>query len=173
MPAKLKRHPNVQPIDRLEMAERSTSIVLAALGAAIFAASCGPDDSKSERALAIMANDPALTWGPCPELFPGECKIAVLHGDPSKANADVFLRVPPQYEIPAHWHTSAERMVLVTGELQVTYKGQPPSTLSAGNYAYGPAKLPHKASCVSSDACTLFIAFETPVDAHAFDGTLE
>ncbi len=153
--------------------ERSISTTLALLGAAIFAASCGPNDAKPEQALAVLASDPALKWGPCPPLFPAGCEIAVLHGDPSKANADVFLRVPSHYEIPAHWHTSAERMVLVTGELQVTYKGQPPSTLSVGNYAYGPAKLAHKATCLSAGACTLFIAFEAPVDAHTFDGSFE
>jgi len=153
--------------------KRSISTIAAALGAAIFAASCGPVDTKPEQALAIVASDAALKWGPCPDLFPAGCEIAVLHGDPSKANADVFLRVPSQYEIPAHWHTSAERMVLVTGELQVTYKGQPPSTLAVGSYAYGPAKLAHKATCLSADACTLFIAFEAPVDAHTFDGSFE
>lgn len=153
----------------------------AALGAAILVAACTPEAPAPEPqinadagpALAIMASDPALTWGPCPDLFPGECSIAVLHGDPSAPNADVFLRVGPQYQIPAHWHTSAERMILVTGELQVTYQGQPASTLSVGNYAYGPARLPHSASCVSAEPCTLFIAFESPVDAHAFDGSLD
>lgn len=122
-------------------------------------------------ALAFTANDTGLKWGACPPLFPAGCEIGVLRGDPAKPDADVFLRVPSQYEIPAHWHTSSERMVLVTGALQLTYKGQPTTTLTAGNYAYGPAKLPHKATCVSSDACTLFIAFDKAVDAHPFDGT--
>jgi hypothetical protein len=31
-------------------------------------------------------------------------------------------------------------------------------------YAYGPAKLPHSASCISSVPCVLFIAFESAVD---------
>ena len=156
-------------------------ICAGALGAAILVAACtaeapapGPSISADAGpALAILASDPALAWRPCPDLFPGECNIAVLHGDPSAANADVFLRVGPQYQIPAHWHTSAERMILVTGELQVTYQGQSASTLTVGAYAYGPARLPHSASCVSAEPCTLFIAFEAPVDAHAFDGSLD
>ena len=101
------------------------------------------------------------------------CEIAVLHGDPAKPNADVFLKVPAKYEIPPHSHTSAERMVLVSGELEVTYRGQTPSMLKPGMYAYGPAGAPHKASCTSAEACVLFIAFEAPVDAHAFDGALQ
>jgi uncharacterized RmlC-like cupin family protein len=64
-------------------------------------------------------------------------------------------------------------MVLVTGELRVTYKGQVPATLAAGNYAYGPAKLPHRAECLSAEPCTLFIAFDSAVDALPHEGALE
>jgi quercetin dioxygenase-like cupin family protein len=136
-------------------------------------AACGPAAPTAEQALAVAASDSALKWGPCPPIFPSGCEIAVLHGDPAKPNADVFLRVPGGYVIPPHSHTSAERMILVTGELQVTYKGQAPATLTVGSYAFGPAKMAHKASCLSSDPCTLFIAFESAVDAHPFDGALE
>ena len=78
---------------------------------------------------------------------------------------DVFFRVPGQYDLPKHWHTSAERMVLVEGRLSVTYDGQPAVVLEPGTYAYGPAKAPHLGRCVSDGPCTLFIAFEQPVDA--------
>jgi quercetin dioxygenase-like cupin family protein len=90
--------------------------------------------------------------------------MAVLHGDPSKPNADIFLKVPAKSTIGEHWHTSAERMILVSGEMRVTYKGQPAATLTAGSYAYGPPKLSHSATCVSATPCVLFIAFELPVD---------
>jgi mannose-6-phosphate isomerase-like protein (cupin superfamily) len=138
-----------------------------------FAAERAAGESAFEKALAVAATAPELEWGACPALFPKGCEIAVLHGDSARPNADVFLRVPSKYEIPPHWHTSAERMVLVAGELHVTYQGESPSILKPGTYAYGPAKAPHKASCTSSDACVLFIAFESPVDAHAFDGSLK
>jgi quercetin dioxygenase-like cupin family protein len=130
-------------------------------------------ESASAKALAITASDPNLIWGPCPPIFPKGCEIAVLHGDPAHANADVFLRVPAKYEIPPHTHTSPERMVLVAGELHVTYQGQAVAVLKPGTYAYGPAKAPHKASCTSAAACVLFIAFESAVDAHPFEGSLQ
>ena len=150
-----------------------------AMGAALMlAAACTPattetETATTEQALAIAADDPSLAWGPCPDLFPGECNIAVLHGDPAQSNADVFFRVGPHYQIAAHWHSSAERMILVSGELQVKYQGQAAATLSPGDYAYGPVGLPHSATCLSDTACTLFIAFEEPVDAHAFGGSLD
>jgi hypothetical protein len=120
-----------------------------------------------EPALARSAGDTGLEWGPCPEFFPAGCQIAVLHGDPGKPNADVFFRVPGRYDLPAHWHTSPERMVLVSGELHVTYQGQDPTILKPGMYAYGPAKAVHSGRCASATPCVLFIAFEGPVDATA------
>ena len=120
-----------------------------------------------------MAQDAALQWGPCPDIFPAGCEIAVLHGDPAQPNADVFLRVPGGYALPAHSHTSAERMILVSGELDVRYQGAQATTLSAGEYAYGPPGLPHRANCATGDPCVLFIAFEGPVDALPFSGAME
>jgi quercetin dioxygenase-like cupin family protein len=118
-----------------------------------------------ELAVAWRVGDTDLQWGPCPAFFPTGCQIAALHGDPAKPNADVFFRVPAQYDLPAHWHSSPERMVLVSGELHVTYDGQAPAVLRPGSYAYGPAKAVHRGRCVSEEPCILFIAFEGPVDA--------
>jgi quercetin dioxygenase-like cupin family protein len=81
--------------------------------------------------------------------------------------------VPGNFSIPKHWHTSVERMVLVSGDLHVTYEGQPAATLKPGMYAYGPAKLPHEAVCAEGDPCVLFIAFEAPVDAIPAEGAVE
>ncbi|MHB1143623.1 MAG: cupin domain-containing protein [Thiobacillus sp.] len=117
--------------------------------------------------LARTAGDAALKWGACPDFMPKGCEIAVLHGDPARNNADVFFKVPANAAIPRHWHTSAERMVLVAGELHVTYDGHATTVLKPGTYAYGPPKLPHRAECKSAVPCVLFIAFESPVDAVA------
>jgi mannose-6-phosphate isomerase-like protein (cupin superfamily) len=121
--------------------------------------------AASEPARARSVDDTKLEWGSCPGFFPAGCQIAVLHGDPEKPNSDVFFRVPGNYDLPKHWHSSAERMVLVAGELSVTYDGQEAVVLKPGMYAYGPPKAPHHGRCVSSQPCTLFIAFEGPVDA--------
>lgn len=121
--------------------------------------------AAAQTATAFSPEDESLAWGPCPDFMPEGCQIAVLHGDPAKPNADIFFRVPADSVIPRHWHTSPERMVLVSGRMQVTYDGQPPATLERGDYAYGPARLPHEARCEQGDPCVLFIAFEDPVDA--------
>ena len=129
-----------------------------------------PDTARTP--LAIKVNDPNLKWAACPPLFAQGCRIAVLRGDPAKPGADVFFQVPGGYAIVPHSHTSSERMVLLTGELEVTYQGRSPIVLQTGQYAYGPAKAPHAARCRSQDPCTLFIAFDLPVDAVPYDGKL-
>lgn len=123
------------------------------------------ESSAAESALAITFKDAQLKWGPCPPFLPAGCGIAVLHGDPGKDNVDVFFKVPAKAAIPLHWHTSPERMILVAGELHVTYEGQKRAVLKPGTYAYGPARKSHHGYCASKVPCVLFIAFETPLDA--------
>lgn len=122
-----------------------------------------------DRPLTFTADDPALEWGPCPEFLPEGCGLAVLQGDPAGQNADVFFRLPGGAKAPDHWHTSAERMVLVSGEMHVRYQGHEKVVLKPGTYAYGPSRLNHTARCVSDEDCVLFIAFEEPVDAIEAD----
>jgi mannose-6-phosphate isomerase-like protein (cupin superfamily) len=134
-------------------------------GIMLLAGVCMGSVLAEERAFTWTADDPNLEWGACPDFLPDECRLAVLQGNPEQRNADVFLRLPGNSEAAHHWHTSAERMVLISGEFHVDYDGQDPVVMRPGTYAYGPARLPHSAACRSSDACVLFIAFEEPVDA--------
>ncbi len=136
---------------------------------AVFAA-FGTAVSAQEAPLARTAKDKQLQWGPCPPFLPKGCQISVLQGDPAKNNADIFLKLPANSTIARHWHTSAERMVLVSGELHVTYDGHKTAVLKPGTYAYGPAKMPHKGQCKNAGPCVLFIAFESPVDAVPSEG---
>ena len=121
-------------------------------------------------AQAPLAIDPAgksVKWGPCPPIFATGCEIAVLRGDPALPNADVLLRVRGGTLLGWHRHTSAERMILIAGQMRVEYQGSKPALLKRGDYAFGPAGLPHKANCLGAAPCILFIAFEGPVDALA------
>ncbi len=126
-------------------------------------------DEKVELSIVKTAKDAGIQWGPCPPFMPGGCNIAVLHGDPAKKNVDILFKVPANSVIPEHYHNSAERMILISGELEVKYKGEKPQTLKAGSYAYGPAGKSHSAKCGDAGPCILFIAFEEPLDAMPSD----
>lgn len=144
------------------MDRRPATLASAALAACLLS---GPGAALAQGP--VEAELDGVAWNPCPDFMPEGCGIAVLHGDPSQPNADIFFRLPAGAVAPRHWHTSPERMVLVRGEMIVDYDGEDAVTLSTGDYAYGPAEHPHSAECVSEEECVLFIAFEEPVDAFA------
>jgi quercetin dioxygenase-like cupin family protein len=150
---------------RCRIVTRSSLKIALVSGLLLAGAFAGTFVSAQEVPLARTAKDSELKWGPCPPFLPKGCQIGVLHGDPAKNNADLFFKLPANSVVPRHWHTSAERMVLVSGELHVTYDGHKTVVLKPGTYAYGPAKMPHKAECKKAGPCVLFIAFEAPVDA--------
>jgi len=128
------------------------------------------DKNIYENSVVKTINDTDLQWGPCPPFMPDGCNIAVLHGDPAKPNVDVLFKVEANSVIPNHWHNSPERMILLSGELEVTYKDETTQVMKVGSYAYGPSKKPHIAKCGDAGPCVIFIAFEEPVDAFAVEG---
>ncbi|WP_017941180.1 MULTISPECIES: cupin domain-containing protein [unclassified Thioalkalivibrio] len=146
---------------------RHLATTAAALALAIPLAGMAADDGQ---AFIWEPDAPDLEWNPCPAFMPDDCRLAILQGDPAEPNADVFFRLPGNSTAPHHWHTSAERMVLVQGEMQVDYDDQEPVVLRPGTYAYGPPRLAHTTHCISDEDCILFIAFEEPVDAHETHG---
>ena len=58
-------------------------------------------------------------------------------------------------------------MILLSGELEVTYENETTQIMKVGSYGNRPSKKPHTAKCISKDPCIIFIAFENPVDAFA------
>lgn len=123
-------------------------------------------ETVTATAFTYAMNDERITWHDCPAFFAKGCKLGILQGDPAKPNSDVVFKTPGNYDLPEHWHTSAERMVLISGEMDLTYKGQETIQMTAGMYIYGPPKVSHTGRCVSAEPCELFIAFEGPIDAH-------
>lgn len=121
-----------------------------------------------EMSITKTINDDDIIWNPAPDFFPG-CSFTILHGDITQPNLDLFFRVEPNTEIINHTHSSAERMVLISGEMEVQYEGEKPQILKAGTYAYGPANKPHRAKCLNSGQCVLFIALVDPFDAIPID----
>lgn len=147
----------------------SFKLVLVTLSVFWSTALYGQDRAMDQKALTWNIDDAELEWAACPEFMPESCSIAVLQGNPAEPNADVFFKMQGNTSVPEHWHHSAERMVLITGEMEVEYESQDPAVLKPGTYAYGPPERPHEASCISEKPCVLFIAFEEPVDAFAVE----
>ena len=121
--------------------------------------------AEDEPALFVSWDDPNLEWVPCPGFFGDECFLSFIHGDPAEPSSDVLFKIPGGYTMVPHKHTSAERMVLMNGEMLVRYKGQDKVTIKKGMYIYGPPERSHHGKCISEEPCVLFVAFVQPVDA--------
>ena len=70
---------------------------------------------KAEQAhTMITPND--LKWGPAPPGLPSGAQIAVLSGDPSKAEPfTIRLKAPDGYKIMPHWHPTDENVTVLEG----------------------------------------------------------
>lgn len=118
-----------------------------------------------ETSITLTTDDTSLKWNAAPDFFPG-CSFTILHGDMAEPNLDLFFKIEPNTEVINHTHNSAERMILISGELEVQYEGENSKVLKPGTYAYGPANKPHRAKCLDSGPCVLFIALVDPFNAN-------
>lgn len=120
--------------------------------------------NDTEISFARTVDNEDLQWLPAPDFFPG-CSFTILHGDIAEPNLDFFFRIEANTEVVNHTHSSPERMILISGDLEVQYEGEKATVLKAGSYAYGPAGKPHKAKCLDNGPCVLFVAMVDPFDA--------
>ncbi len=91
----------------------------------------------------------ALTWTNLEVPgFASGTKMAVLHGDPSKAGDYVMrLQFPDGYEFPLHWHPGAEQITVLSGSFHLAMgstSGQgAPLTYAPGDFIYIPGRMAH------------------------------
>ncbi len=104
------------------------AVLLAALPLAALAA----DDT--------MAVQPsALKWGPAPPALPPGALVAVVSGDPSKAEPYVVrVKLPRGYKIMPHTHPSDENVTVLSGVFHVamggTFDTKKGDTLRSGGF---------------------------------------
>ena len=98
----------------------------------------------------LLAQNPPVKWGPAPAVFPAGAKMAVMQGDPSKAQLfTVRLDLPKGYKIAPHFHPTDEHITVISGNFEVGMgdKVDPKTamTLTAGGFATAPAHTHHYA----------------------------
>ncbi len=93
---------------------------------------------------APATNQTPMHWGPAPAVFPPGARMAVVSGDPSKAELfTVELAMPSGYKIAPHFHPTDETVEVKTAAqgatfIQVTAMG--PFALTYVNPADDPQK---------------------------------
>jgi ketosteroid isomerase-like protein/quercetin dioxygenase-like cupin family protein len=108
----------------------------------------GPPPSK-----AVVLPASGITWGDPPPVLPKGAKMAVVSGDPSKAELfAVRLQMPAGYTIAPHSHPTDEHVTVLSGTFGLGMGetvGQL-KDLPAGGYALLPAAMPHFAKALTA-----------------------
>jgi len=77
-------------------------------------------DSPAGKLAHMVALPDDLKWGPAPPALPAGSQMAVLDGDPSKEGMFVLrAKLPDGYTIPAHWHSTAEHVTVISGSFGI------------------------------------------------------
>ncbi|HEX4683527.1 MAG TPA: cupin domain-containing protein [Gemmatimonadaceae bacterium] len=102
----------------------------------------------SAYSLRAGAQAPELKWGPAPPIFPAGARMAVLSGDPGKADEfTVRLDFPDGYTIAPHWHPTDENVTVIKGTFLVGMgdRIEPAKmlTLQTGGFITAGAKMNH------------------------------
>ena len=96
----------------------------------------------------ILVPADKVQWGPAPPFLPAGAQIAVLQGNPSeKGPVTLRLRFPANYNIPAHWHSMAETVTVLSGTFNVgmgdKLDRQASQALQSGGFVSLPATMRH------------------------------
>lgn len=129
--------------------------VAAAQGGADPGAAANPSgaagrDKSMQTGMTTLRDPGTLQWGDAPPVLPKGGKVAILDGDPFKPGPYVIrLKMPPGYKIPPHWHSHAENVTVISGELSLgmgdTLDMKSAQTLKAGGFHAIPPEEHHYA----------------------------
>ena len=103
----------------------------------------------SQAAPTAQAN--ARHWGLAPSVFPKGARMAVVSGDPGKAGPfTIELAMPAGYQIPPHFHPTAEMVTVKKGTLLVgmgnTFDVSKAKAMQVGDSGSIPANAHHFAA---------------------------
>jgi hypothetical protein len=98
----------------------------------------------------ILIKPDALKWGPPPPGLPAGAQLAVLVGDPGKAEMFVFrAKMPDGYTVKPHWHSIDESVTVLQGTMLLgsgdTLDASKAEAMPAGSFMQMPKMMHHYA----------------------------
>jgi ketosteroid isomerase-like protein len=104
--------------------------------------------SQAPAAEHVMMAAGALKWGDGPPSLPPGAKVAVVSGDPTKAQPfAIRAQMPAGYRIQPHWHPTTENVTVLSGTVALgmgeKFDQSAMKDLPAGGYAAMPAEMRH------------------------------
>jgi quercetin dioxygenase-like cupin family protein len=134
--------------------------------AAVLAGTSPTSAQSQEQPLVHLAKN--AKFGAAPNA-PACFTIAVERGDPGAGPSVLLARFAPACAAPFHWHTPSETAMMVSGSLQIQMKGDKPVIARRGDFAYLPSRHVHRATCLGSVPCLVFLSADAPFDIHWVD----
>src|ERR1044071_6492670 len=97
--------------------------------------------------MGILKKMSEITFAPLPGL-PSCFTNAVESGDPSKGPSVILVKGAAGCQVPWHWHTPVEHVMIVSGSAKIEMKdGGKSAVLGPGGYAMMPSKHVHQLAC--------------------------
>ncbi|MBI4510803.1 MAG: cupin domain-containing protein [Deltaproteobacteria bacterium] len=122
------------------------------------------DMGRAERLVTLELEH--MDYRPAPEALPQGAEVSVLRGDPRTGPYTLYLYMPENYQIPAHWHSDTETANVVTG---VVHFGPAEGALTPyheGAFLVVPARHPHRARCLSKGGCIISLSRGSAFDIN-------
>jgi hypothetical protein len=120
--------------------------------------SFGPDQT--------IADISKLEWKPLQlEGLPPGIEIATLRGDLAKGGGEILLRVPANYMVPNHSHTSDELYVWLKGRFAYVAGDGSEVEMESPAYISLPGNTPHALKC-HDEPCIFYLRYSRPFDLH-------
>jgi quercetin dioxygenase-like cupin family protein len=128
----------------------------------------GPLAAQATEEKPIVSAAADAKFGPIPDA--PECfTIAVERGDPTKGPSVILAKFSPACIAPWHWHTPSETAMVVSGSLETQMRGDKAFVAHHGDFVYLPAHHVHRASCIGSVPCFVFLSSDATFDIHWVD----
>jgi quercetin dioxygenase-like cupin family protein len=107
-----------------------------------------------------------VEWQPLKaEGLPAGIEIAALRGDLAKGGGEVLLRLPANYTVPNHSHTSDELYVWLKGAFAYVAADGEAVEIAGPAYISLPGNTPHALKC-HNEPCVFYVRYGRPFDLH-------
>jgi quercetin dioxygenase-like cupin family protein len=121
--------------------------------------------SNSQAKIENVSDMKFVAFPNVPTCFTG----AVEHGDPSSGPSTFLVKGTKGCEVPMHFHTPTEQVVMVSGTARMEMKGDQPRIMKPGAFATAPSRHAHRLTCTS--ACQFYVFSDGVFDIHYIDGS--
>jgi len=131
----------------------------------VSALSCAAQSNNPQPKVENASDMKFVAFPNVPTCFTG----AVEHGDPSSGPSTFLVKGAKGCEVPMHFHTPTEQVVMVSGMGRMEMKGDQPRIMKAGAFAIAPPRHAHQFTCIS--ACQFYVISDGAFDIHYVDNT--